>query len=104
MTKPNETRAAGTGTATMRAEPDAFTPFADDATVETIGGLSVENGTLAIALHGSLDLSRDKVGLERARRLRTIAEEIVAVLETADLPDEVTRTASNTRKVENPFA
>ncbi|WP_419952728.1 hypothetical protein [Methylobacterium sp.] len=99
MTKPDET-----GAPTMRAEPDAFTPFADDATVETIGGLSVENGTLAIALHGSLDLSRDKAGLERARRLRTIAEEIVAVLETADLPDEVARTASNTRKVENPFA
>lgn len=104
MTKPDETRAAETGAPTMRAEPDAFTPFADDATVETIGGLSVENGTLAIAIHGSLDLSRDKVGLERARRLRTIAEAIVAVLEAADLPDEVARTASNTRKVENPFA
>ena len=28
MTKPDETRAAETGAPTMRAEPDAFTPFA----------------------------------------------------------------------------
>lgn len=104
MTKPDETKAAETSAAETGAKPAAFAPFADDATVATIGGLSVENGTLAIAVHGSLDLSRDKAGLDRARRLKAIAEAIVAVLETADLPDEASRTASNTRKVENPFA
>ncbi|GJE18467.1 hypothetical protein [Methylobacterium marchantiae] len=86
------------------AAPAAFTPFADEAAVETIGGLSLENGAASIAIHGSLDLTRDRAGLERARRLKAVAETIVAALEAADLPDEAPQTASNTRKVENPFA
>ncbi|WP_019904568.1 hypothetical protein [Methylobacterium sp. 77] len=94
MTKPAETK----------APLPIFTPFADDATVETIGGLSLENGAESIAIHGSLDLPRDRTGLERARKLKAVADAIVAALEAADLPDEAPRTASNSRTVENPFA
>lgn len=91
-------------TAETKAPAPTFTPFADDATVETIGGLSVENGAGSIAVHGSLDLPRDRMGLERARKLKAVADAIVAALEASDLPDEAPRTASNSRTVENPFA
>ena len=41
----------------------AFAPFADAAGVRTIGALSFENGTDRIAMHGTLDLTRDRTGL-----------------------------------------
>ncbi|WP_027172902.1 hypothetical protein [Methylobacterium sp. 10] len=91
-------------TAETKAPAPTFTPFADDATVETIGGLSVENGSESIAVHGSLDLPRDRMGLDRARKLKAVADAIVAALEASDLPEEAPRSASNSRTVENPFA
>ena len=91
-------------TKTARTKAPTFTPFADDATVETIGGLSVENGSGSIAVHGSLDLPRDRLGLDRARKLKAVADAIVAALEATDLPDEAPRAVSNSRTVENPFA
>ena len=86
------------------AEP-AFAPFADDASVESFGDLSIENGTGRIALHGSLDLTRDRAGLERARRLRAIIDRIVVTLEeTEDLPEKVAEANVAPRRVKNPFA
>lgn len=87
-----------------QAKP-AFAPFADDAAVQTLGGLTLENGTARIALHGSLDFARDRESLERARALRTLLAAIVATLEDeADLPERAqdeTRVA--TQSVKNPF-
>ena len=40
-----------------KPKADTFEPFADDASVRTIGALSFENGTDRIALHGTLDLT-----------------------------------------------
>jgi len=48
----------GVSGATMTGKaspPDRFEPFADDASVRSIGSLSIENGTDQIALHGSLE-------------------------------------------------
>ncbi len=102
MTKPADTKPD----AAPAPEPKhpAFTAYADDATVVTIGGLSVENGTDAIAIHGNLDLLRDRTGLERARTLRQVAEAIVAALEAGGLPEDAPQAASGTRTVANPFA
>jgi hypothetical protein len=84
---------------------DGFTPFADDTAARTIGGLSVENGTARIALHGSLDITQDKAGLAQARRLRDTAEAIVRALEAADLPERVAEAPdAPPRTVRNPFA
>ena len=49
-------------------------PYADDAASVDIGELTVENGTDKVALYGSLDLTRDKAGLERARKLKTLLD------------------------------
>ena len=47
-------------------------PFADDAALETIGKLKVENGTDRLTLYGALDITRDKPGLAQARALLTV--------------------------------
>ena len=41
-----------------------FTPFADDAASMAIDKLTIENGQQQISLYGSLDITRDKAGLQ----------------------------------------
>ena len=82
----------------------AFTPFADDAAVQTLGGLTLENGTARIALHGSLDFARDRESLERARALAKTLAAIVSALEgEADLPERAGEVRVATTEVRNPF-
>ncbi|MCJ2056452.1 hypothetical protein MKL09_07790 [Methylobacterium sp. J-048] len=91
--------------AEAEAEAEAFEPFADDAAVRNIGALSFENGTDRIALHGSLDLTRDKAGLAQARQLQSTFDAIVKVLEAGDLPETVAEAPDSAPKsVANPFA
>jgi len=85
--------------------PDRFEPFADDAAVRSIGALSFENGTDRIALHGSIDLTRDKAGLAQAKRLRETLAAIVKALEADDLPEAVADSPDAApTSVRNPFA
>lgn len=85
--------------------PAGFEPFSDDAATRTIGGLSIENGTTRIALHGSLDLTRDRTGLAQARLLKETLEGIVRALEAGDLPEQVAEEPDVAPKtVKNPFA
>lgn len=83
-----------------------FIPFADDAAALIIGGLTLENGTDRVSLSGSLDLARDRRGLDQARALRAALDGIIAALEAEkDLPTRVPppKPTSVTRKP-NPFA
>lgn len=83
-----------------------FVPFSDDTATLAIGEFNAENGLQSVALYGTLDITRDKGGLERARELATLVGDIVAKLEaTADLPARPPvqpRTAG--QSVKNPFA
>lgn len=92
----------------MKKKPDAsepaFTPFADASAVRTVGALSFENGREGIALHGSLDLTRDTAGLAQARALKATVDAIVAVLEGADLPARIAEATTAQTTVRNPFA
>ena len=81
-----------------------FRPFADDAAVQTFGDLSIENGTTRIAVHGSLDLTRDRDGLERAKALKALVDAIVTSLEKQDLPEMVAEETHAPKTVKNPFA
>ena len=86
-------------------KPDAFDPFADDASVRSVGALAFENGTDRIALHGALDITRDAAGLATARRLKGTLDAIVSALEAADLPARVAEAPEAApRSVANPFA
>jgi hypothetical protein len=67
-----------------------LTPFADDAASLSIGEMRLENGQERIALYGNLDLTRDKQGLQHARALRAVLDQVVRVLEAdTALPDKV---------------
>jgi len=87
-----------------KADALPFRPFAEDAGVQTFAGFSIENGRQRIALHGSLDLTRDQAGLKRARALKSLLDAVVATLEAEDLPDAVPKEPEAAEPVRNPFA
>src|SRR5919202_1351227 len=67
-----------------------LTPFADDAASLSIGEMTLENGQERLALYGNLDLTRDKQGLQHARALKTVLDQVVRVLEADKaLPDRI---------------
>ena len=82
----------------------SFVPFADDAKVRQVAGFSIENGTGALALHGSLEITRDRAGLDRARALTALLQSIVACLEADDLPAAIAEDEGAAPTVRNPFA
>jgi hypothetical protein len=81
-----------------------FEPFANDSQSQSVGDLTIENGTDKVSLYGSLNLTRDKAGLKQARALKAILDVAVRVLEQhSDLPDKLAA-AEPTVAVKNPFA
>lgn len=86
--------------------PDTFKPFADDTTVQTIGGLTFENGTDRISISGSTDLTKDRHGLDHAKALRAALDAIVSALEAEKALPAKTAPASQAKatKAPNPFA
>ena len=87
------------------AQPDGFRPFADAEAVRSVGALAFENGPDRIALHGSLDITRDAAGLADARLLKRTLDAIVTALEAADLPQHAAAAPEATpRSAKNPFA
>ncbi len=76
-------------------------PFQNEADVTSIGQLTIENRTDRISISGSLDITRDKAGLQNARALKQLFDEIVTVLGREDLPDAIK--LSETKAVKNPF-
>ncbi|MBB2200062.1 hypothetical protein HLH28_00450 [Gluconacetobacter tumulisoli] len=90
--------AEGVGNMTRR-----LVPFADDTMSETIDGMTIENGRDAIAFYGRTDLTRDRPGLDRARRLLAMLHDVVIALEADPaLPDAVPGPKPPDR-VRNPF-
>ena len=84
--------------------PMAITPFADEASSTLVGTLAIENRPDRVSVYGSLDLARDRQGLEDARRLRALLDAIVGALEAegARLPERHGSGAGATR-IPNPF-
>lgn len=85
-----------------KKKPAAFTPFANEADVVTIGELMLENRVDRVTISGDVDLTADLSGLEQARRLHALLGEIVAALETRDLPAELP--PPEVKTIDNPFA
>ena len=79
-------------------------PFADEATSLQVGKLTIENRTDRVSLYGELDLTRDKAGLARARRLEAVLRAVVQAFERdPDLPEHVAP-PEPPETVRNPFA
>ncbi|MCR0983894.1 hypothetical protein [Roseomonas populi] len=81
-----------------------FNPYADEAATLRIGGLTAENRLDRVSLFGSLDLTRDRAGLDRAKRLKALLDATLAVLEqeAERLPEQV-ETGRDTDSIANPF-
>lgn len=78
-------------------------PFADEAAAQQIGDLTIENRLDRVSLYGSLDLTRDRAGLQHARELQAVLKAVVTALERegGTLPEAVQTTPGDT--VKNPF-
>ncbi|TPG55743.1 hypothetical protein EAH89_14385 [Roseomonas nepalensis] len=84
--------------------PVGLTPFADEAASTSVGDLTIENRLDRVSVYGSLDLTRDRRGLEAARRLRSLLDAVVGALESEGdrLPEEL-ESKPGTTQVPNPF-
>lgn len=76
-------------------------PFENESETIAIDELTIENRLDRVAMYGSLDITKDKAGLEKARQLKSLIDGIVETLAAADLPDAITLDKSDT--VINPF-
>lgn len=78
-------------------------PFANESDSLGIGEITVENRMDRVEIYGSLNITRDKAGLDLARHMKQLIDSIVESLErSSDLPQHITETKPTARK--NPFA
>lgn len=79
----------------------AFKPYANEEDSIAMDELTIENRLDRISIYGSIQLTKDKAGLEYARQLKGLLDATVASLEAANLPEHVA--VAPTEKVTNPF-
>ena len=80
-----------------------ISPFANESESLGIGDLTIENRKDRISLYGTIDLTRDKAGLEHARMLKAVLDKVVQALETEkSLPDKIAP-PDTPDEVANPF-
>ncbi|ANA41789.1 hypothetical protein A2G06_16765 (plasmid) [Geobacter anodireducens] len=80
---------------------NTISPFRNESEVIQINGLTVENRLDRVSIYGSIDLTLDKIGLKKARKLLEVVMATVDVLEAEDLPEKVITDMPET--VKNPF-
>lgn len=80
-------------------------PFADDEGASSIGDLAIENGTAAVVISGSVEITRDQAGLKHARALKQLADGLVAELEAGNAPQQFAAARpAGADVIDNPFA
>ncbi len=78
-----------------------FNPYANESEALTLGGdFTVENRLDRVSFYGSLDLTRDREGLAKARLLLAVLGATVDALEAAPLPERIALDAVD--EVPNP--
>ena len=77
-------------------------PFANETESLQIGDLTIENRIDRISIYGSIDLTRDKRGLEAARKLSALLKSVLEKLGSEDLPESIPP-PKNVDTVKNPF-
>lgn len=80
----------------------SFKPFENESDSLQIGEMTIENRLDRISIYGSLDIFKDKAGLEATKQLKAVVDQALKVLETSELPDQVLIEKPET--VSNPFA
>jgi len=77
-------------------------PYQNETTSLLIGDLTVENRLDRISLYGSLDITKDQIGLTDALQLKDIIDSIVDTLQKENnLPERIVIEKADS--VVNPF-
>jgi hypothetical protein len=77
-------------------------PYQNEEEPLAISDLTVENRVDRVSVYGSIELTRDKAGLEQAKALKEVIDAVVAALEAEkSLPNHIS--VKSTEKVKNPF-
>lgn len=78
-----------------------FLPYANEADVLHIGGLSVENRVDRITIAGDIDLTLDQAGQADARALHALLTDVLATMDAQKLPAKLP--PPDVKSVKNPF-
>jgi len=78
-----------------------FSPYLNEADCLQIGDLTIENRLDRVSIYGSVDLTKDKQGLEHARDLKRVIDSTLIELENSNLPDLIA--VAEPKTVKNPF-
>jgi hypothetical protein len=79
-----------------------FKPFENGAESHSIQDLTVENDVDRVNIYGNLQLTKDQKGLEAAKVLQQLINQVVSTLESVpNLPEQVQTQQVN--EIENPF-
>ena len=76
-------------------------PFQNEEDSLIIDDLTIENRLDRLSLYGTLQITRDKVGLKYAQDLKAVIDAVVSALEAQTLPDQITVIAPD--ETDNPF-
>ena len=76
-------------------------PYENEEETCQIDQLTIENRVDRVQVYGSIELTKDKAGLERARQLKKLVDRVVEVLSSEDLPEHVT--VEEPMTIKNPF-
>lgn len=79
-----------------------ITPFENEEEIIIIQELSIENRLDRVSIHGSVDITKDKQGLEYAFALKRQIDTIVEKLKREDLPEKI-MIENVAKEVKNPF-
>lgn len=77
-------------------------PFANEEEVITIQELTLENRLDRVSISGSVDITKDKQGLEYAFALKRQIDTIVEYLKKQDLSEKIS-VENVAKEVKNPF-
>jgi len=77
-------------------------PFANEEDIIHISALDIENRLDRISIHGYVDITKDKEGLEYAFALKRQIDTIVEHLKKQALPEKIS-VENVAKEVKNPF-
>jgi hypothetical protein len=79
-----------------------FVPYANEADVLHIGGLTIENRVDRITIVGDIDLTLDQAGQADARALHKLLGDVLTAMDAQTLPAKLPPPV--VQNVKNPFA
>lgn len=79
-----------------------FKPFENGTESHAIHDLTVENQLDCVSIYGNLQLTKDRSGLQAAKALQALLNEVVHALEHEEnLPEKIFH--QEEQEIENPF-